>query len=143
MVQKCIEKRTVSVAAAQIATEAAIAHAKENGYSISVAVVDHGARLIAFLRDDGTFFPSGDIAIDKAKTAAGFGVASGDLYEVVKGGDAVLRGLTSRPGAALFGGGVPIFLDGFVIGAIGVSGGTEDQDVECAKAGAAAVVAWK
>lgn len=132
-------RREISCGAAHIAVEAAVAHGSRIGAPVAAAVVDGSARLTAFLRSADAFIRSTDIAINKAATAAGFRMESGALYAMVKDNDAVLQGLRSLPGAALFGGGVPIKFEGEIIGAIGVSGGSEDEDIACAKAGIAAI----
>ncbi|MEQ8749972.1 MAG: heme-binding protein [Amphiplicatus sp.] len=135
----CVIRRDVSTKAAHIAVEAAVAHGSRIGAPVAAAVVDRSGRLTAFLRSADAFLRSTDIAIDKASTAAGFRMETGALYVMVKDNDAVLEGLRSRSGVALFGGGVPITFEGEIIGGIGVSGGSEEQDIDCVKAGIAAM----
>ena len=120
---------------------AALAHATEHGLRMNIAVVDTGGALLTFARMDGAFAHSGPIAIDKACTTVGFGGApTAGLYEALAGEDAVIRGIGNRPGVAAFGGGVPIRVDGELVGAIGASGGSAEEDEQVAAAGAAAVV---
>ncbi len=121
--------------AALTAVHAAVRHGRSLGVSVNACVVDAGANQIAFLRDDGAFLPSGDIARDKARTSAGFGLPSGKLYEVLKGEPDVLAGIVNRPGVAAFPGGLPIIAGDHLIGAIGVSGASAEQDDACAAAG--------
>lgn len=122
------------------ALAAALAHATERGLRMNIAVVDPGGALLTFARMDGAFAHSGPIAIDKARTVAGFGGApTAGLYEALAGEDAVIRGIANRPGVAAFGGGVPIHVDGELVGAIGASGGSAEEDAQVASAGAAAV----
>ena len=125
--------------AALAAVQAAASHASEIGVAVNVCVVDAGGNQMAFLRMDGAFLPSGRIALDKARTSAGFGLASGKLYEVLQGEPDVLAGITNRPGIAAFPGGLPIFAGGDLVGGIGVSGASAAQDAACAAAGIAAI----
>src|SRR5208283_5410859 len=130
-----ITRRIVSSDAALRAVEAAVAEGRERG----AAVVDIGGDLVACLRADGAFSASVTITRDKAYTAAVFGVSTDDLSNALKDNPVLHHGIAIRPGVALFGGGLPIVEDGAVIGAIGVSGGSEDDDRACAKAGASAL----
>ena len=80
------------------------------------------------------------IAANKAFTAAGLGgMATGGLWDAIKDEPALVHGITNTPRLIVFGGGVGIFADEELVGAIGVSGGSVDQDTEVAAAGAAAV----
>jgi len=125
--------------AALRAVEAAVAHAGELGARVNACVVDAGGHPIAFLRGDGAFLPSGGIARDKAATAAGFGAPTGALYDALAPEPAVLAGIAKRDGVAAFPGGLPIRAGDEVIGGIGVSGASADQDEDCARAGLAAI----
>ncbi len=130
----------LTLAGARAALDAALAHAQSNDLRMNVAVVDPGGALLAFARMDGAFASSGPIAIDKARTTVGFGGApTADLYTALAGEDAVIRGIANRPGVAAFGGAVPIRVDGQLVGAIGASGGSAEQDAQVAAAGADAV----
>lgn len=128
--------------AASAAVAAAARHAEEAGLSVNIAVVDAGGNLAAFLRMHGAFLQSIDIAIDKAYTAAGFGLPTGMWSEALKShSEAVRAGLPMRPRMVCFGGGLPIEHEGQRIGGIGVSGGSESEDEACARAGLAALAA--
>lgn len=129
----------LSSSAALTAVSAAVSHAEGLGAQVNACVVDAGGNQIAFLRGDGAFLPSGKIARDKARTSAGFKLPSGALYEALKAEPAVLRGILAQPHVAAFPGGLPITAKGEVIGGIGVSGATADQDEACARAGLAAI----
>lgn len=131
--------QVITAEAAHAAVAAAVAKASDLGVAVNACVVDAGGNQIAFLRGDGAFLPSGNIARDKAFTAAGFGAATGVLYDVLAGDPAVLSGIAAQPGIALFQGGLPITADGEVIGGIGVSGASAKQDEQCARAGLAAM----
>ena len=131
----------LTYAGARLALDAALARAQDIGGRFNIAVTDTGGALLAFARMDGAFAFSGDIAIDKARTVAGFGgIPSADLYAAVESEEAVRFGIAKRPGVAAFGGGVPIRVDGEFVGAVGASGGSAEEDTEVAAAGAAAVV---
>ena len=131
---------TLTYAGARLALDAALAHAEAIGGRFNIAVTDTGGALLAFARMDGAFAFSGDIAIDKARTVAGFGgIPSADLYAGIEAEEAVRFGIAKRPGVAAFGGGVPIRVDGDLVGAVGASGGSAEQDTEVAAAGATAV----
>lgn len=132
----CVTQAVIDWEAASVAAAAAVRKAVALGIRVNVAVVDSAGNLAAFLRMPGAFLPSIEIAIDKAYTAAGFGLPTGQLGEVlscmpVAVGDGVAR----RPRVVLFGGGLPIRLDEQLLGAIGVSGGSEEEDLVCAQAG--------
>lgn len=125
----------ITAGAAHAAVAAACDKARALGAAVNACVVDAGGHQIAFLRGDGAFLPSGKIARDKAATAAGFGAPTGTLYEALAKDPAVLAGISAQPGVALFRGGLPIEIDGEVIGGIGVSGASAQQDEICARAG--------
>lgn len=124
---------------AQSIIDGAETRAREIGLPVVVAVLDAGAHLKAFLRMDGAVLGSIDIAIRKAKTAVLFHANSEAVWEYCKPG-APAPGLElTNGGLAPFGGGIPLTCpDGSVIGALGVSGGTVDQDVDVARAAFAA-----
>lgn len=131
----------LTYAGARLALDAALARAQEIGGRFNIAVTDTGGALLAFARMDGAFAFSADIAIDKARTVTGFGgIPSADLYAGIESEEAVRFGIAKRPGVAAFGGGVPIRVDGELVGAVGASGGSAEEDTEVAAAGAAAVV---
>jgi len=128
--------------AANRAVIAAVEKAAELGIAVNVAVADPAGRLAAFLRMPGAFNESIAIAIDKAKTAAGFGFPTHQWAEILDGNRLLELGIATRPGVAAFGGGLPIRDgEGRVIGGIGVSGGSEEQDIACAEAGLRAALA--
>lgn len=132
----------LTLAGARTALDAALAHAQEHDLLMNIAVVDSGGGLLAFARMDGAFVHSGPIAIDKARTTIGFGgEPTADLYTALAGEDAVIRGIANRPGVAAFGGAVPVRVDDELVGAIGASGGSAQEDAEVAAAGAAVVTA--
>ena len=135
-----VAQRVVDATAASDAVRASVAHAASLGLRINVAVVDPGGNLAAFLRMPGAFLHSIDIAIDKAYTAASFGLPTSQWHAALQQhSDAVRDGLLRRPRFVAFGGGLPITENGQRIGGIGVSGGSEEQDEACAQAGLIAI----
>jgi len=130
----------LSTADAQKALAAALGKAAELGSPSSVAVLDSGRELLAFTRMDGALLASIEISQNKAYTSASMKMATGDLTDYVQPGAAFfgLHYAQSRP-FVTFGGGVPISVGGEVVGAIGVAGGSAEQDAEVAAAGAAAL----
>jgi len=113
---------------------AAAEHAAGLGIQICVAVVGRDGHLRAFQRMDGAPFLSIQISQDKAKTAAAFGVNTHELFAMLSGSPAVREGLPHVSGFSFLGGGVPVKWQDEVIGGIGVSGGSEERDAECAMA---------
>lgn len=136
-----VAQRVVDWSAAARAVQAAAAHAAALGLRVNVAVVDAGGNLAAFLRMPGAPLHSIDIAIDKAFTAASFGLATSAWSEALQEhSPAVRQGLVLRPRFVAFGGGLPLLDTGERIGGIGVSGGSELQDEQCAQAGCDALL---
>ncbi len=134
-----VPQSVVSAEAVSVALEAAVAKAAELGVKINVAVADSGGNLSGFLRMPGAFVQSIDIAIDKAYTAAGFGFSTKDWMKLIGHDDGMKFGFSARPRLVVFGGGLPIRVNGELIGGIGVSGASEAQDEECARAALAAI----
>ena len=108
---------------------------------VNIAIVDAGANLKAFIRMDESFLGSIDVAIKKAKTARYFNIDTGKLGELTQPGGIIYNIEHSNGGLITFPGGIPIKnKEGKIIGAIGVSGGTIDQDREIAIAGAKSII---
>jgi uncharacterized protein GlcG (DUF336 family) len=119
---------------------AAVDKAVETKTKMDIAVVDAGGNLKAFLRMDGAWLGSVDIAIKKARTARYFDMPTGDLGKASKPGGPLYNIEVSNGGLITFPGGVPLkTADGTVIGAIGVSGSTVENDHAVATTGAAVV----
>ena len=127
----------LSLEAAKKAMVAAEAEARKSNWPVAIAVLDTTGSLIMLQKLDNTQTASVEIAIGKAKTALDFRRPTKALQDVVAGGGAGLRLLSVR-GAFLLEGGVVIVADGKIVGAIGVSGVTSEQDAQVAMAGAAA-----
>jgi glc operon protein GlcG len=130
---------TVSAAEARRIIDAALAHAEELGARVCVAVVDNGGNLTALSRMDGATFATTELAVDKAATAAGYGMSTQALAEFASANPAILAGLSNRPGFSLLPGALPLERDGAVVGAVGVSGSSRGEDEPIAAAGLAAL----
>lgn len=130
----------ISLEGAQAIVAAAIAKATEINTAMDIAVVDAGANLKAFVRMDGAWLGSIDISIKKAKTARYFNFDTGVIGSLSQPGGSLYNIEHSNGGLITFPGGVPIKnANGEVIGAIGVSGSTVENDHTVAQAGAAAL----
>jgi len=130
-------KHVLSLAAATRVAAAAQTEATKRGSTVVIAVVDDGGHLVLLHRLDDTQVASVDVGIGKARTAAIFRRPSRDFeYQIRTGRIAAV----ALPGATPLQGGIPLVVDGQVIGAIGVSGNTPQEDEDIAKAGAAALL---
>ena len=126
----------ITLEEAQRIISAAEDKARQMGQPMNIAVMDAGRNLVAFHRMDGAWVASTDIAIDKAFTSAGRGLTTRKLGEMAQPGQPLFGINTTNGGRiVIFAGGIPLMRDGEVIGAIGVSGGTVDEDHEVAEAG--------
>ena len=115
------------------------AKAVEIGQPMNIAVADEGGNLISHVRMDGAWLWSIDISIKKAFTSRAFDISTKDLATHSQSGDQFFGIHASNGGKVMiFAGGIPLKKDGKVVGAIGVSGGSGDQDHAVAEAGAAA-----
>lgn len=129
-----VEKKTVGLTAAKKMVAAAQAEAAKNGWTMVVAVLDDGGNLVALERMDGTQLGSIDVAQAKALTALRFKRPTLAFQDRVNKGEPNMLSLGHITAVQ---GGLPIIVDGKVIGAIGASGGQSPQDEQCAKAGLA------
>ncbi len=129
---------TIDLATADRMVEAAHAEAVRRGVLVSAAVVDAGGHLIAFGRMDGAEIAGPVLAVDKAYTAVANRIATSELAVLAAPGGE-LFGLQANGGGrfVIFGGGVPIFVAGAVVGGVGVSGASTADDEACALAGVA------
>jgi glc operon protein GlcG len=123
---------------AKKAAAAALAEARKNNWTMAAAIVDTAGDLVYFEKLDGTQAASVNIAVDKARSAARFKRPTKALQDVLAAGGDGLR-LLALQGAVPVEGGLPLLMDGKIVGAIGLSGGTSPQDGQCAKAGADSV----
>lgn len=135
-----LKTHDISLAQAQLVVEAALKKAAAIDTKMNIAVVDAGANLKAFARMDGAWLGSIDIAIRKARTARFFDMPTGDIGKLSQPGGSLYNIEHSNTGLITFPGGVlPKSSDGAIIGAIGVSGSSVENDHTVATAGAAAL----
>jgi len=119
---------------------AAEAKAESLGIPYNMAVVDAAGHLLAFLRQDGALSGSIDLAINKAVTARLFDKATSDLAHLAQPGNPLFGIQAGNAGkVVIFGGGIPAVLDGQIVGAVGASAGTVEQDIAVAEAAVAAL----
>ena len=116
----------------------ALAEAAKNNWTVAVAIVDPAGILVYYEKQDNTQLGSAEVAIEKARSATLFKRPTKAFQDTLEAGGDGFRVLHLR-GAVAVEGGVPLLMDGKIIGAIGVSGGTSQQDGQCAKAGADAL----
>jgi glc operon protein GlcG len=134
--QSVVDRKVLTLDGAKRILAAAEAEARKNTWTVAIAVVDEAGNLIAFQKLDDTQVGSIDIAISKARTAARMKRPTKALEDAVAGGRTVMLAVE---GLMPLEGGVPVTLDGRIIGAVGVSGVTSQQDAQVAAAGAAAI----
>jgi len=125
----------ISLESAKKAAAAAVAEARKNNWTMAVAITDIAGDLVYFEKMDGTQTGSVAVAIGKARSAALFKRPSKVFQDALAGGGAGLR-ILGLEGAVPIDGGLPLVMDGKIVGSIGLSGGTSDQDGQVAKAGA-------
>jgi glc operon protein GlcG len=113
----------------------ALAEATKNNWSVAVAVVDPGGNLVYYEKMDNTQLGSANVAVDKARSAALFKRPTKAFQDALAAGGDSVRILRLQ-GVVPVEGGIPLVVEGKIIGAIGVSGATSAQDAQCAKAGA-------
>ena len=132
--------KTIQLPDARRIIAAATKKAEAIGQPMNIAVVDAGGNLLAFERMENAWLGSIDISIKKAWTSRAFDITTEDLGKNSQSGDQFFGIHASNDGKIMiFAGGIPILQDGAVIGAIGVSGGSGEQDHAVAEAGAAAL----
>jgi uncharacterized protein GlcG (DUF336 family) len=124
---------------AQAVIAAALAESTAIGTLMNVAVVDAGGNLTAFARQDGAWLGSIDIAVRKARTARYFDMETGALGELSQPGGPLFNIEISNGGLITFPGGIPLRIGGEVVGAVGVSGSTVENDRRVAAAGVQAL----
>ncbi|MFF4561952.1 heme-binding protein [Streptomyces sp. NPDC001435] len=140
MVPDARNTASLTYAAALRILPAAAEEAERLGVAVCMAVADSGGNPLAFGRMDGAPLMSAKIAQDKAYTVVAFnGLPTHRWYDMIADEPALLHGIVHTDRLVIFGGGMPVRAGGELLGAIGVSGGTADQDRAIAEAGAAAV----
>ncbi|MGB2622915.1 MAG: heme-binding protein [Candidatus Acidiferrum sp.] len=124
----------VSLENARKVAAPALVEAEKNHWNMAVAIVDTSGNLVYYEKMDNTQLGSANFAIDKARSAALFKRPTKAFQDALAGGGDGLRILGVR-GAVPVEGGIPLVMNGKIVGAIGVSGGASAQDAQCAKAG--------
>ena len=125
----------ISLEQAKKVMAGAEAEAKKNSWNVAIVIHDSGGNLVMMQRLDGTQFGSTEVAKDKAYSAVAFRRPTKAFQDAIEQGGSNLR-LLKLSGASPLEGGIPIVVDGKLIGSIGVSGVTSQQDAQIAKAGA-------
>ena len=128
----------ISLENAKKAAAPALAEALKNHWNMAVAIVDPSGNLVYYEKMDDTQLGSAHVAIDKARSAALFKRSTKVFQDALAAGGEGLR-LLKIEGAVPVEGGIPLIMEGKIVGAIGVSGGSSAQDGQCAKAGADAI----
>lgn len=132
--------RSLTMVGARRVIDAAVTHAEQVGVPVCAAVVDRAGCLLAYLRMDGAPLMSEQLARDKAYTVVAFnGRPTHQWWDAIAEDPALRNGIVHTERLVIFGGGVPACVSGEVVGAIGVSGGSAEQDRAIAEAGAAVV----
>ena len=124
----------ISLESAKKAAAAAATEARKNNWNMAIAITDGGGALVYLEKMDATQTASVKVAIGKARSAALYKRPTKVWQDIVAGGGGGLR-ILGLQGAVPIDGGLPIVMDGKIVGAIGVSGAAGDQDAQCAKAG--------
>lgn len=122
----------ISLETAKKMAAAAAEESRKNNWKMAIAITDNHGMLIYFEMQDDTQTASGEVAIEKARTSASYRRPSKEFEDAVAGGRMAVLGL---PGVIPVEGGLPIVMNGRMIGAIGVSGGAASQDAQVARAG--------
>jgi uncharacterized protein GlcG (DUF336 family) len=132
-----VSLKTIDWPAANAVVVGAMEKAMTLGLKLNVAVVDRGGHLCAFGRNAGSALHSISIAQDKAYSAVSFGFSTREWMDFLESfkSPALREGFLFRERLVVFGGGLPIYHQGTLIGGVGASGGSEEQDEECALAG--------
>ncbi len=133
--------KTMTLALAEQILDAARTQAQAEGWRMSLAVMDAAGNLVAMIRMDGARWMTAQVAQAKAFTAVTFRRSSAAVEELAEQRPDLFKSLVTlidRP-LLLAGGGLPVIINGELLGSVGASGGTEDQDIDCAEAGLNAI----
>lgn len=138
--QTITQTPSITQAAASAMVDAAVAAADGSGVAYAIAVVDAAGHLTAFARMDGAPVMTVQVSQDKAYTAAGFGMSTQQWHEFIKNDAPLAMGAPAGVDRLVaFGGGIPITVEGRVVGGIGACGGHWSDDIKIAEAGIAAI----
>ncbi len=133
-----IRSPSLGAAGARAAIDAAVLECRKMGKQLTIAVVDSGAELLALHRMDGAVLVSVESAIIKARTVVRTSVASKVLEDMLHSGN---LSVMLMPGTASMGGGMPIVVEGAIVGGIAASGDTVETDEQACRAGIEAILA--
>lgn len=137
-----ITTKSAGASAARLALDAAIVESQRLGCTTCVAVTDPSGELLAFFRMDGAPRLGVRLAQDKAYSAAIHGIATHEWWDLVAGDPSLVHGINVVDRLVIFGGGVPVVVDGEIVAAVGVSGrSSPEQDRQIAEAAARAILA--
>ena len=140
MSELVVTQTSLTYAGARVALDAALDRAAEIGVAVNVSVCDVAGHQLAFARMDGAPLLSGSLAVDKAYSVAAFGgLPTSRWFGLIEDDPALREGIVHRDRLVIFGGGVSVVHEGVRVGAVGVSGGSAEQDEEIAAAGATAL----
>lgn len=131
---KTINQLSLTLEAAQFIGQAAIQSAMETGFKMNVVVVDIAGNPLVSYRMPGAPLPALDFAEKKAYTAVSYGHETAKWTDILANRPVITAGLAQHPNVAMFGGGQPIFVDGHLVGGVGLAGGKAQDDDVCAKA---------
>jgi uncharacterized protein GlcG (DUF336 family) len=134
-----ITRQSLTLDAANAIITAAIAQANSIGAQEVIVIDDRDGFMIAMARMDNARLTSINIAMDKAYTAAVRQAATADLIASFRDNPTGMASFLAQPHMTLFGGGIPITVNGAIVGGVGASGGTADQDIDIAQVGLAAI----
>jgi uncharacterized protein GlcG (DUF336 family) len=129
-----MDQRSISLEAATGLVEAAARQSAARGKAMSIAIVDAAGHLKAYARMDGAPLLAAEIAQNKAYTAAAFGMPTDAWYDFIKEDPPLLVGIVQTPRLVVYGGGVPVVVDGEVVAGLGISGGHYSEDMAVAAA---------
>lgn len=132
--EKTYIQLSLTLEAAQFLAQMAIDHGVSIGFKMNAVVVDVAGNPLVFLRVSGAPLPAPDFAERKAYTAAVYGWPTDKWLKILEERPVITAGLAQHDRVAMFDGGLPVVIDGVVVGAIGVAGGKVEQDIACAEA---------
>ena len=139
--ESVLQVKTMTLALAEQILDAARAQAQAEGWRMSLAVMDAAGNLVAMIRMDGARWMTAQVAQAKAFTAVTFRRSSAAVEELAEQRPDLFKSLVTlidRP-LLLAGGGLPVIVNGELLGGVGASGGTEDQDIDCVEVGLNAI----
>jgi uncharacterized protein GlcG (DUF336 family) len=125
------QKKSITMNMSDLMIDAVVKRATQLGIQVNTAIVDDAGHLVNFKRMDSAPILCIDIAVNKAYTAVSFGVPTHEWYPLISKEPPLREGIVHTPRLVIFGGGFPIKIEKEVIGGIGVSGGSTEEDIAC------------